>query len=260
MILALIVAATLVAGLVSVLAAAWISLRLLPGAIQRLVSLSAGLLLATAMLHMIPEAIESGADVRSLTATLLAGLIGFFLLEKLAVLRHSHHYEGDGHGHHHGHDREEAGSGGLLILVGDAIHNFADGILIAAAFLVDIRLGLLTTAAIAAHELPQEIGDFIVLLNAGYTRRRALFYNTLSSLSAVVGGAVGYFALEAGQQLVPYVLMLATASFVYIALADLVPDLHRQSRTRRSEAARQLVMMLVGIAIIAALTSQVHQH
>lgn len=260
MTLASIILATLLTGLASVAAAALISMRLLSGAIQRLVSLSAGLLLATSTLHMIPEAIESGADLHALTATLLAGLIGFFALEKLAVLRHSHHFEGDGHGHHHGHDRDEAGPGGALILVGDTIHNFADGVLIAAAFLADVRLGLITTVAIATHELPQEIGDFIVLLNAGYTRRRALFYNTLSSLSAVVGGAVGYFALEAGQQLVPYVLMLATASFVYIALADLVPDLHRQSRTRRSEAARQLVMMLAGIAIIAALTAQVHQH
>ncbi len=260
MTLALILIATFVSGVLSLGAAAWLSMSVLTASVQRLVSLSAGMLLGTAVLHLMPEAFESGADLHALCATLLVGLVGFFVLEKFDVMRHSHHYEGDGHGHHHGHDREEAGSGGLLILVGDAIHNFADGILIAAAFLVDIRLGLLTTAAIAAHELPQEIGDFIVLLNAGYTRRRALFYNALSSLSAVVGGAVGYFALEAGQQLVPYVLMLATASFVYIALADLVPDLHRQSRTRRSEAARQLVMMLVGIAIIAALTSQVHQH
>lgn len=260
MTLAWIVLATLFAGAASVMAAAWLSMSVLTGAIGRLVSLSAGMLLATALLQLVPEALESRESVHALCATLLAGLIAFFVLEKLAVMRHSHHHEGDGHDHHHGHDRDEAGPGGALILVGDAIHNFADGVLIAAAFLADTKLGLLTALAIAAHEVPQEIGDFIVLLNAGYTRRRALFYNTLSSLSAVVGGAVGYFALEAGQQLVPYVLMLATASFVYIALADLVPDLHRQSRTRRSEAARQLVMMLAGIAIIAALTAQVHQH
>ncbi len=260
MTLALIVAATLLTGLASILAAAWISMRLLAGAIQRLVSLSAGLLLATATLHMIPEAIESGADLHRLTATLLAGLIGFFALEKLAVLRHSHHYEGDGHAHHHGHDRDEAGPGGTLILVGDTIHNFTDGVLIAAAFLADPRLGIVTTIAIAAHELPQEIGDFIVLLNAGYTRQRALFFNALSSLSGVLGGLVGYFALDSAQGAVPYVLMLASASFVYIALADLVPDLHRQTRQRLNGWASQFALMLTGVAVIAVLTGMLHQH
>lgn len=257
---ALIIAATVLTGLASVVAAAWISTRLLSGAIQRLVSLSAGLLLATATLHMIPEAIESGADLHALTATLLAGLIAFFALEKLAVLRHSHHYEGDGHHHHHGHDRDEAGPGGALILVGDAIHNFADGVLIAAAFLADIRLGVVTAIAIATHELPQEIGDFIVLLNAGYTRRRALLYNALASLSGIVGGVAGYFALDSAQGAVPYVLMLASASFVYIALADLVPDLHRQTRQRLNGWASQFALMLAGVAVIALLTGVLHQH
>ena len=134
------------------------------------------------------------------------------------------------------------------------------GPLIAAAFATDPGLGWLTTFAIATHEIPQEIGDYILLLNAGYSRSRALLFNGLASLAAVAGGLVGYFALSAGHGLQPYVLTLAAASFIYIALADLVPDLHRQSRTRRSEAARQLVMMLAGIAIIAALTAQVHQH
>lgn len=260
MTLALILAATLVGGVVSVLLAAWLSMGVLAGVVGRLVSLSAGMLLATAVLHLLPEAIESGADVHALAATLLAGLIGFFLLEKTALLRHSHHYEGDGHGHHHGHDRDEAGPGGTLILVGDAIHNFADGILIAAAFLADVKLGLLTTLAIAAHEIPQEIGDFIVLVNAGYRRARALAYNVLASLAGVAGGLVGYFALGASGDLLPYVLMLAAASFVYIALADLVPDLHRQTRQRRSEWVRQFVLMMVGVAVIAVLTSHAHVH
>lgn len=260
MILALVIAATLLTGLASVAAAALISMRLLSGVIQRLVSLSAGLLLATSMLHMIPEAIESGADLHALTATLLAGLIGFFVLEKLAVLRHSHHFEGDGHAHHHGHDRDAAGPGGTLILVGDTIHNFADGVLIAAAFLTDLRLGMITTVAIATHELPQEIGDFIVLLNAGYTRRRALLFNALSSLSGVVGGVVGYFALGSAQGALPYVLMVASASFVYIALADLVPDLHRQTRQRLNGWVSQFALMLVGVAVIALLTGFIHQH
>ncbi|MFT4103673.1 MAG: ZIP family metal transporter [Burkholderiaceae bacterium] len=217
------------------------------------------------MLQLVPEAFEADVDPHALGWTLLVGLVGFFLLEKLAILRHSHHHEGDGHGHHHGHDHLEAGPGGMLILVGDSIHNFTDGVLIAAAFLIDVRLGWLTTLAIAAHEIPQEIGDFIVLLNAGYSRGRAFVYNLVSGLAAVVGGLCGYFALERSQHLVPYAICLAAASFIYIALADLIPDMHRQSR-RRAAAERagdslvQIVWMLAGIAIIAVVSSLVHHH
>ena len=260
MTLTLIILATLFGGLASIAAAAWLSMALMAGAVQRLVSVSAGLLLATAVLHLMPEAFESGADLHALSATLLAGLIGFFVLEKAAVLRHNHHYEGDGHHHHHGHDRDEAGPGGMLILVGDTIHNFADGVLIAAAFLVDSKLGLMTTVAIATHELPQEIGDFILLLNAGYSRGRALLFNALSSLSAVAGGVVGYFSLGSTERLLPYVLMLACASFIYIALADLVPDLHRQTRRRSHGWVSQFSLMLAGVLVIALLTSQMHTH
>jgi zinc and cadmium transporter len=223
-----------------------------------MVSLSAGLLLGTAVLHLMPEAFESQADLHALSWTLLAGLVGFFLLEKFAILRHSHHHEGDGHGHHHGHDHDEAGPGGLLILVGDSIHNLADGFLIAAAFIVDTGLGWLTAAAIAAHEIPQEIGDFIVLLNAGYTRRRALAYNALSGLSSVLGGVVGWWSLQTSTDALPYVLVLAASSFVYIALADLVPDMQRQKR--RGESALQVLLLFAGIGLVAALTSVAHSH
>jgi zinc and cadmium transporter len=255
-----ILVATLLGGAVSVFAAALLSVTLLSRVVHRLVSLSAGLLLGTAVLHLLPEAVESGADLHALSWALLAGLIGFFLLEKLSVLRHSHHYEGDGHSHEHGHDRHEAGPQGVLILVGDGIHNFADGVMIAAAFMADVRLGWLTTAAIAAHEIPQEIGDFIVLLNAGYSRGRALFYNALSGLAAVVGGLAGYFLLGQAEFAVPYVLMLAAASFVYVALADLVPDMHRQTRRRRGESVAQLLLMMAGVATIALLTGPLHAH
>lgn len=260
MTLSLILIATLLGGVASVLAAAFLSLTLLGRAVHRLVSLSAGLLLGTAVLHLLPEAIESGADVHALSVALLAGLIGFFLLEKISVLRHSHHYEGDGHSHEHGHDRHEAGPEGMLILVGDGIHNFADGVMIAAAFLADVRLGWITTAAIAAHEIPQEIGDFIVLLNAGYSKVRALAYNALSGLAAVLGGLAGYFMLAGARDAVPYVLMLSAASFIYVALADLVPDLHRQTMRRRGEAGVQLLLMLAGVAAIAVLTGPLHAH
>ncbi len=257
--LAAIVAATFLSGAVSVLAAAWLSLSLLAGVVRRMVSLSAGLLLGSAMLNLLPEAFESGADVHSLSWTLLAGVIAFFALEKFAVLRHSHHHEHDGHGHHHGHDRDEAGPGGLVVLVGDSIHNAADGVIIAAAFLADPALGWVTTAAIAAHEIPQEIGDFIVLLNAGYSRRRALAYNFISGVAAVLGGVLGYFALGYGQALLPYVLVVAAASFIYVALADLVPGLHRDTR-RNGDWFWQFALMLLGVGLIALFASFVHGH
>lgn len=252
--------ATTLTGAVSVFAAAWLSLNLLSGIVPRLVSLSAGLLLGTAVLHLVPEAIESGADLHALSWTLLAGLVGFFLLEKLAIMRHSHHHEGDGHAHHEGHDRAEAGPGGLLILVGDAIHNLADGAMIAAAFLIDVRLGWLTALAIAAHEIPQEIGDFIVLVNAGYSRSRALLFNLLASLAGVLGGVAGYLGFSASQRGLPFVLMVSAASFIYIALADLVPDLHRQSRLRQRGTLAQVVLLIAGILIVAVITASVHAH
>lgn len=257
--LAAILVATLLSGAASVLAAAWLSLSLLAGIVHRLVSLSAGLLLGAALLHLVPEAFESGTDTYSLSWALLGGIIGFFALEKFAVLRHSHHHEHDGHGHHQGHDRDEAGPAGLVVLVGDTIHNTADGVMIAAAFLADPVLGWITTAAIAAHEIPQEIGDFIVLINAGYTRRRALVYNVLSGTAAVAGGVAGYFAFAHSRALLPYVLVVAAASFVYVALADLVPGLHRETR-RDGEWFWQFALMLAGVAIIALSTELLHAH
>lgn len=250
--------ATAAAGALSVVAAAALSLTLLSRIVPRLVSLSAGLLLGTAVLHLLPEAVESGVDFHALSWTLLGGLIGFFLLEKLAILRHSHHHEGDGHEHHEGHDRAEAGPGGMLILVGDAIHNFADGAMIAAAFLIDIKLGWLTTLAIAAHEIPQEIGDFIVLVNAGYTRQRALAFNLLSSLAGVAGALAAYVSFGRSNELLPYVLTVSAASFIYIALADLVPDLHRQSRRHSRDSLYQTLLMIAGIGVVALLTSHAH--
>ena len=169
---------TALAGTASVLVAASCSLALLSKMIHNMVSLSVGILLATALLHSLPEAFSmQGVNPQLLFATLLAGLLGFFLLEKIALLRHSHHHEGDGHNHHHGHDAEVAGRSGWMILVGDGLHNFVDGVLIAAAFMADYQVGLFTAIAIIAHEIPQEIGDFIVLLNAGFSRARALLYN-----------------------------------------------------------------------------------
>ncbi len=223
-----------------------------------MVSLSVGIMLSTSLLHALPEAFESGADSHTLFATLLAGLLGFFLLEKLAILRHSHHHEHDGHHHAHGHDAHEAGKAGWMILVGDGLHNFTDGILIAAAFLANPQLGLVTGLAIIAHEIPQEIGDFIVLLNAGFSRRRAYFYNLLCSLMAVLGGLLGYFTLERASGLIPYVLVFASSGFIYIAVSDLMPQMQRRATLR--ETIPQIVLIALGVGIVLFFTQQVHAH
>jgi zinc and cadmium transporter len=250
--------ATTVAGVISISAAAVFSFALLSKVVDRMVSLSVGILLSTSLLHALPEAFESQADPHTLFATLLAGLLGFFLLEKTAILRHSHHYEGDGHGHAHGHDAHEAGKAGWMILVGDGLHNFTDGILIAAAFLADPKLGLVTGLAIIAHEIPQEIGDFIVLLNAGFSRARAYVYNLLCSLMAIIGGVVGYLTLERGMQAIPYVLVFASSGFIYIAVSDLMPQMQRRATVR--ETIPQVLLIALGVGLVLFLTGHTQTH
>ena len=220
--------------------------------VERMVSLSVGILLSTSLLHALPEAFESHADPRTLFATLLGGLLAFFLLEKFAILRHSHHYEGDGHSHEHGHDAHEAGKSGWMILVGDGLHNFTDGILIAAAFLANPNLGIITAIAIIAHEIPQEIGDFIILLNAGFSRTRAYVYNLICSLMAVIGGVLGYATLEQASGWIPYVLVFASSGFIYIAVSDLMPQMQRRASVR--ETIPQIALIGLGVAIVVFLT------
>ena len=250
--------ATTIAGVLSISAAAVFSFSLLSKAVERMVSLSVGIMLSTSLLHALPEAFESDADTHALFATLLGGLLAFFLLEKLAILRHSHHYEGDGHLHEHGHDKHEAGKSGWMILVGDGLHNFTDGILVAAAFLADPSLGLITALAIIAHEIPQEIGDFIVLLNAGFTRARAYVYNLLCSLMAVLGGVLGYLTLDRATNLIPYVLVFASSGFIYIAVSDLMPQMQRRATLR--ETIPQVILIAVGVAIVLFVTGRGHGH
>lgn len=240
----------------SITAAAVFSFTLLSKMVERMVSLSVGLMLATSLLHALPEAFESNADPRTLFATLLGGLLGFFILEKLAVLRHSHHHEGDGHHHAHGHDANEAGKSGWLILIGDAMHNFTDGILIAAAFIADPHLGVVTGVAIIAHEIPQEIGDFIVLLNAGFSRLRAYVFNLICSLMAIIGGLVGYYTLDQASGLVPYVLVFASSGFIYIAVSDLMPQMQRRATVR--ESVPQVVLIAIGVLAVVLLTASRH--
>ena len=253
-----IVLATLIGGALSVLVAASLTINVLSRVVRHLVSLSAGVLLGTALLHTLPEAFESGVDTHTLFATLLGGLLFFFLLEKAELYRHDHHHEGDGHHHHHHHDAEQAGRGGYSVLVGDSIHNFCDGAIIAAAFLADAKLGFATALAIVAHEIPQEVGDYIVLLNAGFSRSRAMVYNMISGMSAVVGGVLGYVLIEPWQAYLPYMMVVAASSFVYVAVADLIPQLQRRLNWR--DTALQIFWLAVGLVMIATIVRGVHEH
>jgi zinc and cadmium transporter len=201
---------------------------------------------------MRPEAFERATDAQALFAALLAGLLFFFLLEKAELYRHGHHHEGDDphHHHHDGFDAEQAGQGGWSVLVGDSIHNFFDGLIIAAAFLTDVRLGVITSLAVMAHEIPQEVGDFIVLLHAGFSRARALAFNALSGLASVAGGVAGYFAVGPRDALFPYLIAFASASFIYVAVADLVPQLQR--RLPAAETLAQVAWIAAGLGIVYA--------
>ena len=254
-----IVMATLAGGLLSVLIAAALTVSVLSRVVQHLVSLSTGVLLGTALLDLLPEAFESkSASPQALFATLLGGLMFFFLLEKAELYRHGHHHEGDEHHHHHGFDEQQAGRGGWSVLMGDSIHNFCDGIIIAAAFLVDVRLGVVTSLAIIAHEIPQEVGDYVVLLNAGFSRGKALFYNALSGLAAVVGGVLGYYVVGPWEALFPYLLVVAASSFIYVAVADLIPQLQHRLALRATLA--QLAWLGAGLLLVALAVSQLHDH
>ena len=234
MTLLFILLAAAAATFISIGLAAIISLGRLSRLVDQLVSFSVGMLLGSAFLHLLPESLHMGADFHDITATVLVGLLSFFALERLSFFRHDHHHELDGHDHPHGHDAAVAGKGGSSLLVGSTIHAFADGILIAAAFNVDWTLGLITALAIATHEVPQQIGNFFVLLNSGFSKPRALIFNLLTGSGALVGGVLGYFALGQVGGLLPFVLAIAASNFMYIALSDLIPQLHAQADGSRS--------------------------
>ncbi len=257
MLLLWVLLATVTGGLIAVLVASWLAYKVFAHYLHHMVSLSVGVLLSVALLHLLPEAFESGvADAHVLFGLMLASLIGFFVLEKIALLRHSHHHEGDGHHHHHGHDRHEAGRGGVLILIGSSLHNLCDGVLVAAAFLTDPLLGVLTAASIIVHEVPHKLGDFVVLLNAGLARRRAFALILFTSLCSALGGIIGYFVLQQAQDWVPYVLVVAASSFLYISVADLVPQM--RERVSLADAVPQLLLVGVGVALIYSVTTLMH--
>jgi zinc and cadmium transporter len=262
---------TLVSGVLSVLAAGlFLALpsRRRESLIPHMVSFATGALLGAALLGLIPHAvIGAGSDrVHAVGIALIAGIALFFILEKFLLWRHCHDdhcdehsvddHQGHNHNHHHAHHAARQKASGTLVLVGDALHNILDGVLIAAAFLTDVHLGIVTAVAIMAHEIPQEVGNFAVLLHSGVSRRRALALNLLTSLTAVIGGVVGYFALGTALKALPFALAVAAASLLYVAVADLIPGLHRRVDPRSS--VMQVLLIGAGIAIIALAENQAH--
>ncbi len=241
-----IIAVSLAGGLLSVLAAAALSVAVGAQRISMLISYAIGALLGAAFLEILPEALEKGEPHR-MAGTVLFGIMVFFVLEKLVLWRHCHHDHCEAHeAHAPAHDH---GRSGLLILVGDTFHNFVDGILIAAAFLDSTQLGIVTALAIIAHEIPQEVGDYMILLHSGYSKMRALAFNLLSSLATLVGATLAYFALSDLQEWIPTLLGLAAASMIYVAVADLIPGLHK--RTELKATLQQVLLIGLGIASIA---------
>jgi len=266
--LLLIIIFTAIGGVLSVLAAAFFLLlpdRQRAAVLPHGISFAIGALLTVAFYGLIPQAF---AEVKpemfqSLSATILAGILGFFILEKLLIWRHCHFGNCEAHGddevhqqhdsHHHTHGAKSAG---VLIILGDSIHNFVDGILIAAAFLTDVQLGIVTSLAVAAHEIPQEVGDFAILLESGYSKGKALFYNILASLTTVLGGVLAFYCLEDLHDSLPYFLALAASSFIYIAVADLIPSLHKKTEMKAS--LEQIALIGAGVLLISYLHDVIH--
>ena len=232
--------------------------------VERWVAFAVGAMLAVVFLDILPHALSDGVQPASLMGWVLGGVLFFFFLEKLVIWRHSHgdlqpkvegahDHSHHHHGHHHGDDR---GRSGLMVLIGDSLHNATDGVVIAAAFLADFKLGVVTSLAIIAHEVPQEVSDFFVLLHSGYSRKKAFVYNLLSSLAMVVGGVVAYFALESAQAYVTPVLAFAAASMLYVAVADLIPTLHRRFSIK--DTFQQMLMIGLGVATVVLTNSLLH--
>jgi len=236
-------ALTLSAGLLVLPAAAQQAL------VPKLIGYAAGVLLGAAFLGLLPHALDLAGSHQPLTVTLF-GILGFFLLEKVVMWHHCHEEDHDPvHGRH-------AHQAAPLILIGDAFHNFTDGIVIAVAFAVSVPVGITSALAVIMHEIPQEVGDFAVLLEGGFSRSRAYLWNALSSLPTIPAALLTYYWLEALLPALPHLLALSAASFLYIALADLTPALHRA--TTRGEIATQTLLLLAGVATVYALHHTAH--
>lgn len=229
---------------------------------QHLLSLAAGALLATAFMHLLPEAFEGPADAHDLFATLLVGVIFFFLLDKAELWHHGHEH---GHEHDHDHDHEHGAhdhhhhgprTGGWAVLTGDSVHCFGDGVLIASAFVADLRLGLVAAVSVLAHEVPHHMGDLMVLRQASASRRMALIKVSLAGAVTALGGLAGYFLVGQLHDWLPYFLAVASSSFVYVALADLIPQLQRRLSAR--ETVVQVVFLLLGMGLVMLVSGVVH--
>lgn len=271
---------TLTAGIGSVWLAAWLSFGIVSRYTQHLLSLAAGALLATAFLHLLPEAFEAGVEPHNLFVTLLFGLLFFFLLDKAELWHHGHeHHHGDvHHGHYHGHhhDPEHAHAdetsndhgthqhstlekpiaGGWAILAGDSVHCFGDGVLIASAFMVDLRLGVVAALAVLAHEVPHHMGDLVVLNEGSRSRQSAILKVTLAGAITALGGVAGYVLLDQLHDILPYMLAITSSSFIYVALADLIPQLQKRLSSR--ETAAQIVWLVSGMALVSGASMLAH--
>lgn len=269
---------TLAAGIGSVWLAAWLSFGVLSRYTQHMLSLAAGALLATAFLHLLPEAFDAGVEPHNLFVTLLVGLLFFFLLDKAELWHHGHeHHHGDAHHDHadtegHGHphsahqhahhhasaheDGDKPSSGGWAILAGDSVHCFGDGVLIASAFLVDLRLGIVAALAVLAHEVPHHMGDLVVLREGSKSRQTAVLKVSMAGAITALGGIAGYALLEQLHGILPYMLAIASSSFIYVALADLIPQLQKRLSSRETTA--QIVWLLSGIALVSGVSTLAH--
>jgi zinc and cadmium transporter len=278
--LLVIIIGTLVAGIGSVWAAGLLTYGVLARYTQHLLSLAAGALLATAFMHLLPEAFESQAGAQALFTTLLAGLIFFFLLDKAELYHHGHeHHHGDEtaapaqagvHAHDHDHSshaqahghahttHSHASGGGWAVLLGDSVHCFGDGILIAAAYMADLQLGLAATLAVLVHEIPHHMGDLVVLRQSRQSASKALAKLSAAGAVTVLGGIVGYLLVEQLHSLLPYLLVVASSSFIYVALADLIPQLQKRLSLRQTVA--QVAWLGVGIGLVTLVSSLAHGH
>lgn len=252
---------SLLGGVLSVIAAGSfllfperVRLRLLP----HFVSFAIGALLGAAFLALLPHAINvnPNVDVHDIGLTILIGILTFFILEKMVLWRHCHssHCEAHVPDQHH-HEKPEQAAG-IMVLIGDGLHNLVDGVLIAAAFMTDIHLGIVTSLAVAAHEIPQEVGDFAVLLNSGFKRGKAFLYNIIASTSTVIGALLAYFSFQGMESILPYVLAIAASSFIYVAVADLIPGLHK--RTHMAATLQQITLIVSGVVVIYLAHSTLH--
>ena len=261
---------TVIAGVGSVWVAAFLSFSLLSRYTQHMLSLAAGALLATAFMHLMPEAFESQASAHDLFAVFLVGLVFFFLLDKAELWHHGHehhhpvadHTHGHGHGHAHGHEHHShshgKSGGGWAVLAGDSVHAFGDGILIASAFMADMRLGIVASLAVLAHEVPHHMGDLVVLRQTSGTQRAALIKVSMAGTVTALGGLVGYFLVREIEDFLPFFLVLASSSFAYVALADLIPQLQKKLALRQTIA--QVLWLLFGVALVTVVSGLAHSH